>query len=372
MDITARTLLATLGAASVAVAQPGAGIVADHATIYTASNSTEGNEILVFEMGPNGTLTRAGSFPTGGFGTGAGLGNQGGVVFSADGQYLLCVNAGSNDVSVFSVRDDSLVLTDLEASLGELPVSIAVDGDLVYVLNGAGPGSIQGFDFFNGDLTPIANSMRPLSGARMTGAAQVGFTPDGSTLVVTEKATSLIDTYALFNDGTSDGPFTFRSSGITPFGFDFSQQGDLLVSEAFGGEENASAASSYMVGADASLNVITPSAPTTETAACWLVVSPNGAYAYTTNTGSGTVTGFNVDGRTGMIKRFDRDGVTGVTGKGSMPIDAAFAPSGFFLFTLDSGTHAITVFRADTHSGDLVQASALPGLPEGANGLAAR
>ena len=52
------------------------------------------------------------------------------------GHVLLAVNAGSNTLSLFRVaRGDKLLLKQVVASGGEFPVSIAVRGDLVYVLN---------------------------------------------------------------------------------------------------------------------------------------------------------------------------------------------------------------------------------------------
>mmetsp|Transcript_15908 Transcript_15908/g.21304 ORF Transcript_15908/g.21304 Transcript_15908/m.21304 type:complete len:237 (+) Transcript_15908:185-895(+) len=76
------------------------------------------------------------------------------------GNCLLAVNAGSNTVSSFrinSARDISLVET--VDSGGEIPVSIAVNEDLVYVLNVGGVGSIAAFSLFhfNCKLTSIGD-----------------------------------------------------------------------------------------------------------------------------------------------------------------------------------------------------------------------
>ena len=348
----------------------GAPVLAQPGAVYTMSNDARSNAVIAYSRGGNGALSEAGVYPTGGSGTGAGLGSQGSVVLSKNGRWLLAVNAGSNDVSVFRVSRQGLVLTDVEASLGEMPTSVAIDGNLVYVLNAAGAGGIQGFWLdAQGDLSPIEGSARPLSGADMTAAAQVGFSPDGSTIVVTERATSLIDTYAVWIDGTTEGPFVSRSAGQTPFGFDFRSDGLLLVSEAFGGMEDASAASSYGIFRDGGLGVISASVPTTETAACWLVVSQNGKFAYTTNTGSASVTGYAVDPRTGALSRLDRDGVTGETGAG--PIDASFSRGGRFLYTLDAASDTISVFRVNPANGSLHGVQTLKGLPGSSVGIAA-
>src|SRR5262245_12187710 len=114
--------------------------------------------------------SRPAALPPCGFGTGSGLSNQGALTFSPDGHWLLAVSPGSNELSVFRVRVDGLALTDIVSSGGQRPVSVTSFGDLVYVLNAAGPGNIVGFNLSkDGQLTAIANSSRPLSGAAETG-----------------------------------------------------------------------------------------------------------------------------------------------------------------------------------------------------------
>src|SRR5258708_19297331 len=93
-----------------------------------------------------------------------------------------------------------------------------------------------------GDLTAIAGPTLPLSGASV-GPAQVQFSPDGSRLVVTEKATSRLDVYAVDGNGLASWLSTTPSAGGTPFGFAFGLRNDLFVSEATG------SASSYVLDA---------------------------------------------------------------------------------------------------------------------------
>src|SRR5262249_56044059 len=102
------------------------------------------------------------------------------------------------------------------------------------------------------------------------------------------------------------------SSGMTPFGFAFNRRGTLIVSEAFGGATGASAVSSYEVDDDGTLTLITGSAPTHQTAACWIANTANGRFTYTTNTGSSSVSGYAVD-RDGALSLLDPDGITAAT-----------------------------------------------------------
>jgi 6-phosphogluconolactonase (cycloisomerase 2 family) len=335
--------------------------------VYTLSNAADGNRVLVFARGRDGRLSPAGSEGTGGNGTGAGLGSQGALVLTPNERWLLAVNAGSNSVSVLEVRRGGVRLIDVEPSGGIRPISVTEHRGVVYVLN-AGSDSLAGFRLSHrGRLTPIPRSTRPLSQAGAD-PAQVEFSPDGDTLVVTEKATNRILTFPVSRHGLAGRARVHDSSGQTPFGFAFGRRGHLIVSEAFGGAVDASAVSSYRLGGHGELALITPSVGTTETAACWVVVTPGGRYAFVTNTGSGSISAYAVD-FDGSLELLD-DGRTGVTGDGSMPIDVTLA-DGRFLYEVNSGTHTIGAFRVRPDGG-LDPLPFLEGLPPAAVGIAAR
>ncbi|MBI5461417.1 MAG: beta-propeller fold lactonase family protein [Gammaproteobacteria bacterium] len=336
--------------------------------VYTMSNAVDGNKILAFSRADDGSLRPAGEYATGGLGSGAGLGNQNAVVLSKDGRWLFAVNAGSNQVSVFAVRRNGLVLVDTVDSGGVRPVSVTADRDVLYVLN-AGSDNITGYQLNRrGKLTPLPASTRPLSGAG-TGPAQISFSPDGDLLAVTEKATNRIDIYVVGEDGLATGPSVHASVGQTPFGFAFDRRGRLLVSEAAGGAFEASSVSSYTVTEDGGLQPISAAVPTTETAACWVVITGNGRYAYTTNAGSGSLAGYAI-GRDGRLSLLNPDGRSGVTGAGSTPIDMAMSNNSRYLYTLNAGSDTVGAFRVEADGS--LQALSGVSLPDGTNGLAAR
>ena len=338
--------------------------------VYTMSNATTGNSILVFNRAADGSLTPAGSYATGGLGVGRGLGNQNAVVLSEDQRWLFAVNAGSNEISVFAVSRAGLRLMDKVSSVGTQPVSIALDRNLLYVLNAGGTDNISGFTVGRrGKLTPLHGSTRYLSGTG-TAPAQVQFNPKGNVLVVTEKATNLIDTYTVDDDGYAHGPHVQPSAGITPFGFAFDERGRLYVSDAAGGAAGASSVSSYRVANDGGLQTISPTVATTETAACWVVISKDGRFAYTTNAGSGSISGYRV-ARDGQITLRDADGRTADTGAGSAPLDMALSRDGRYLYSLNSGTNTIGAFQVGV-DGALTPLAGIGGLPASANGLAVR
>ncbi len=346
----------------------------DAGAVYTMDNSTNDNHVLAYRRAANGSLMPAGIFDTGGLGSGGGLGNQNAVVLSRNGDWLFACNAGSDEISVFAVTPSGLVLADKESSGGRHPVSLALHHNLLYVLNAGGAvgdnDNVTGFIFAFGKLLQGPNSTRALS-ADSTGPAQVSFTGDGNTLIVTEKATSVIDTFTVDDNGLLDEHKTFASPVPTPFGFAVGQANRIFVSEANGGAADGSSVSSYEVSDDGDLAGISIGVPTTESAACWVVLTGNQRFAYTSNTGSGTISGFEV-GRDGKLQLLNADGVTGTTGgAGSKPIDMAVSRDSLYLYSLNSGTHTMSAFRVNAN-GSLQTLPGLSGLPASANGLAAR
>ena len=287
-----------------------------------------------------------------------------------DGDRLLAVNAGDNTISLLHVgRRGNTWLSDIDPSGGARPISVTVHGKFVYVLNGgdaATPANIRGFVALWGKLVPLPGSTRPLSTAAPD-PAQVEFSPDGRHLVVTEKATNMIVTYSV-RHGHASGPNAQPSEGMTPFGFAFDKRGRLIVSEAFGGAPDASALSSYDLARDGTIAPITSSAGTTETAACWVVVTRNGRYTYTTNTGSNSISGYRI-GSDGALTLLDADGKTATTG--ATPIDMALAKGSRLLYALAGGVPEIDGFVVNG-DGSLEPIGAVGGLPAGTVGLAAR
>jgi 6-phosphogluconolactonase len=368
-----RTLSAVaLLASSFAFAQGGASASTAPGSVYTLTNAAAGNAVAVFDRSPEGELTPAGTVATGGLGTGAGLGSQGAVALSENGRWLFAVNAGSDDISVLEVYNGGieLALIDREPSGGDRPISLTSHGNLLYVLNAGAPNNITGFRVGkDGTLTSIPGSTRALSAAD-TSPAQVSFDPVGDVLVVTEKATNKITTFPVGLDGVPGQAVVHNSSGMTPFGFDFDNLGRVFVSEAFGGAANASALSSYTLLANGVLGTVSASVPTHQTAACWTAVSRDGRYAYTTNAGSGSVSGYRI-AHDGSLTLLDADGRTGDTGAGSSPIDAGFSANGRYLYVLTAGSHEIVPFAMNAN-GSLIELTAVTGLPVGMVGLAAR
>lgn len=342
--------------------------------VYTIDNGAT-NSVLEFQAAPGPSLTLVGTFSTHGSGTGARLVSQGAVTLTQNNQWLLTVDAGSNQITSFHVNNDgSLAFASIIGSRGTAPTSITTHGNLVYVLdNGTKTtsGNIAGFYLGNnGQLTFIPGSVQPLSGSPNSSPEQIGFSNDGNVLVVTEKAAGMIDTYVLASTGVASAPLTTPSNSAGPYGFAFTPQGYLVVSEAATGT-----LSSYSVSDGGNLRTLSGSIPDFGLAPCWVAVSPGGQFVYTTNAHEGTISGYAVSG-TGTINLF-----SSVAAKTSIPsLDLAFGSSNNnvdssnsnarfqFLYVLNG--NSITSFLAYP-DGSVAQFASVSGLPASATGLAA-
>jgi 6-phosphogluconolactonase len=325
--------------------------------VYTLTNAVDGNAVVAFHRATNGSLTRIGTFPTGGKGIGGTvdpLTSQYSVILDADHHSLFAVDAGSNRVTSFHVNQNgSLIRVASVRSNGVLPVSLATHGSLLYVLN-TGDNTLSGFRVIGKALlVPLPHSTRSLAeGAN--GAAAIHFTHDGRRLIVSERVSNRFEVFPVQFDGRLGDPTISPANGGASFGFDVTDRNQPIVSETQG------SLTSYALASNGTLSPITASISTGGAAACWVTIADNGRFAYTTNAGSNFVAGFAVD-NAGHLTALNPGGKTGDVGAGATPIDLDHVESRF-LYTLEAarGTIGAFVIRND---GSL---SARPDTPVGA------
>jgi 6-phosphogluconolactonase len=335
--------------------------------IYVQTNDAERNEVVVFDRDAAGRLTQLGRFDTGGRGTGEPhLASQSSVALNGDGSLLFVANAGSGELSLFSVQDIGLRLEGRVSTGGSLPTSVAVHGDIAYVLNAGGDGGIVGFSITGGVLMPLEGAARALSTAGAD-PAQIAFSPDGRSLLVTERGTNTISTYTVEERGRAVGPEAIASSGATPYGFDFAADA-VVVTEAFGGEIGAGAVSSYALRAAGRLEPVSASVGDTRSEVCWAAVTKDGRFVYVTNFGDGTISSYALRDDGGLellepIAASTRLGEKGIR-------DEAITGDGRFLYALDADARRVYGWSVGD-DGSLTPVGHADGLPETVAGLAA-
>jgi hypothetical protein len=317
--------------------------------VYVNDNSAGANAVAGFDRHADGSLTPipGSPFATGGAGTGAGIGSQGALQESADGRYLLAVDAGSNDISVLRIKPDGSldrVSGGTVPSNGNEPVSVAVSGELVYVANaGNGASNYTGFTLNpGGHLRPLADSTVSLPDGSAPG--DVLFNGTGRNLVGARIGSSLIDSFAVDGSGrlTAAAGSPFAAQGPGPFGSEFrpTNPSQLFVSNAHGGP-GAGSVSAFSVAADGTLSSIGASPfADLQTAPCWVEISHDGRFLFTVNTGSNSISRYSIAAG-GSLELL---GSTTLATPGAGAFDARLAPDGGTLFTVDDGARAISGF----------------------------
>jgi 6-phosphogluconolactonase (cycloisomerase 2 family) len=354
---------AAAGPAPSAVAQPAGAAASD--AVFVQSDNVAGNQVEVYRRNADGTLDLVQGYATGGLGgalTGSvvdHLAAQGSLTYDAVHRLLYAVNAGSNTVSVFAVDGAHLTLRQVVPSGGSFPVSVAAHGNVVYVLNAENGGSIQGYRVEDGRLVTESGWNR-LLGLESDGTpqfthtpGQVGFTADGSRLLVTTKAAGNdVYVYRLGADGSPSVSLTVDAlPGTVPFAFVNTGRDRIALVQA-----GTSTVAMYDVNADGTLTELSSYA-TGEAATCWIARS--GDLLYASNAGSASETGLEL-GVHGSLTG------AGDTATDAGTVDAAATPDGRYLYVQTGGAgivdeYAIAPGGSLTRIGSVTVAGAVGG-----------
>jgi 6-phosphogluconolactonase len=330
--------------------------------VYVQTNGADHNEVVVFARSEGGELERLDSYVTGGRGSGEPhLPSQSSLVL--EGDRLFVTNAGSDDLSVFTAAGEELLLLDRVKSGGTVPRSVAVNGKLVYVLNTGVEPNVAGFLLQDDGLVAVEGSARTAG----MDPAQVAFSPDGRTLLVTDRADK-IHAFPVEADGQLQERVTHQSSGATPYGFDVREDGVLIVTEAAGAQRGKASASSYKLGEPAQLAPVTGPVGSTRSEVCWAAISKNGRTVFVTNFGDGTISTYALD-EDGSIELRSAVAATTVDGQPGIR-DEALTSDGEYLYALHADTGRVFAWKVGA-DGDLAPVGSANGLPLTAAGLAA-
>jgi 6-phosphogluconolactonase len=324
--------------------------------VFTMSNDVGDNKVVARYRDTPGLLIEAGQFSADGAGTGAGLGNQAGIVLAKRGtvQYLLTISAGSDEISSFRVNQNSLTRIHVLSSGGDSPVSLAEHNGRVCVVHM--DGTVKCFKLNNNGTLALLAGGKSIGAGK--GPAQIAFVhPTGQVLAITAKATNEIITLFVNPNGSLNAPMAFPSAGMTPFGFCvWGEWKNLLaVSNAEGGVAGASTVSSYIISPTGVVTTRSAAIPSRQSAACWLVCSKSGTYGFVSNAASGTISTYNLDTSNGFISLKAGAAVTVPTDVGGLN-DMALSKDGALLYVRQGTTLAafeigdLTGFVGYSHS----------------------
>ncbi|MGE5209215.1 MAG: lactonase family protein, partial [Alphaproteobacteria bacterium] len=308
-------------------------------------------------------LTMVDEVATGGLGSAGAvdpLASADALVANGDGSLLLAVNAGSDQLSSLTV-DGGFNMVSIVSSGGEFPNSVALRGDLVYVLNAHGTPNISGFTVDgSGTLTPIAGSTVDLPGGASADPHDIRFSPDGSRLLVTEGGTNQIDIFDIGDDGLVTNTTTQPSAGMVPFGFVFTRNQVVAVTEAA-----SAAVSTYRLTDDDMLQPISAIVQDGQAATCWIAVTRVG-HTFVSNTPSGNLSSYQTAAN-GVLNLLHP---VAASEPGSAPIDMALSRDNRSLYVEDSANGKVLIFRVSGTT--LRPAGVVNGLPTSLQGIVAR
>ncbi len=390
--------------------QQGAPKKVNYDAVYTTSNDPSGNSVIVFTRAANGTLTQRKVVSTGGKGIASTppfgfpiADGSGSVNLTPDGKLLFVINAGDNSVSSFRITASGPKLVSHVPSHGKLPISLTSSGDLLYVVNETSA-NIFGWRFSaTGKLTPIAGSDRKLTAVTPKGkkdkvgvTAGIGFADKGGVIVVTQRGLPRtygeIDTFLISRDGAAGPSHAFATPGI-PNVFGFSASGNrILVSNAGyvatpSGAMPNPADPTQFIGSAATYNVsptgkltFVKNTLTGGRAACWLVVTKNGRFAFAANTLSDSVPDTFTGKGAVSVLAVGPGGKMTLRGQASdggpgFPTDEALSGDDHYLYVLDpfvmGGPSHIDVYHVGSN-GSLTRIQTTPSaLPNGVSGIGA-
>lgn len=387
--------------------------------VFVMSNILDRNTIVGYSRADDGTLTLTGEFETGGLG-GDFDGPEGldplisayALINTPDNEYLMAVNAGSDTVSVMRVNSDlTLDLVDTESTAGVGPNSLAYNDGIVYVTNIDADGefqgepdqegSIYGYTFSNGDLTPIEGSRRVLKNR----PAAVRFTPDGDQLLVTSinagsaaLASGDQDSIIVYNLDENGLATTYPADGATStlvgnaegrnlpsaIGFEVVDRSNgtfAVVTEArefrslgeppiFPGLQTGSV-SVYQVGDEGSLTptqldlLAGQTATVGQRTACWIVFAPDSDYFWVSNALDASISTYRFTDSSGNVELVEELAAIGVQPTSTDPavafattdgwIDLDISDDGRFIYQLFGLSGVVGVYAVDGGSLTLVE-----------------
>jgi 6-phosphogluconolactonase (cycloisomerase 2 family) len=242
-----------------------------------------------------------------------------------------------------------------------------VHGRNVYVLNTAGEPNVAVFELEGERLMPVSGAARSLGPG--SDPAQVALSTDGRTLLVTDRAVDSIHAFAVDETGSlAPRAVTRSSSGATPYGFDVTTDGVLVVTEAAGGQVGKASASSYKLDGGAELSLVSGAVANTRSEVCWAVIGNDGRTVFVTNFGDGTISTYLID-RDGSIELREAVAATTVDGQPGIR-DEALSADGRYLYALHADTGRVFGWEVGAE-GTLNPLGSANGLPLTAAGLAA-
>ena len=315
--------------------------------LFVNNQAASGNSINGYSVAADGTLTSLAGSPvaTGGLGATVACPSVNRLALSAGNNLLFVSNGGDQTISAFQIDPANGALTatagspfasglTLDACSG-ISLSATLDGRF---LMASSNGQIATFGIgAGGALTPLFNAVNPV-------VPNAGMKISANGLFLAVSNGTSVSVFDINPDGSltaaSGSPFAEAGTGSLA-GLDFSSTSGLL----YGAEASPTAAlaDAWTVGANGALAAIAGSPfSTTAINSNVVLLSPNDAFLFASNSGSASVSSFSV-GASGSLTSL---GSFGSASSLHTPVGMATDRSGSLLYVADD-TFGVGVFRID-------------------------
>jgi 6-phosphogluconolactonase (cycloisomerase 2 family) len=309
---------------------------------FFLSNPQGPNSVEAFSRNTaTGLLAYLGSFPTRGNGTTAIQGSQAHAVI-VNGDFLYAVNSGSNNFSTFRIGSDGRpVWLATTPSNGVRPVSIAIHGNLLFVLNQgivAAPGvvpvdaSIRGFSINSSGIpSPIVPDVA-FSFDSADSPSDVFFTGNGLRLAVLKSGAKAVATFDVSQSGALSNNQTI-SVGNQPVGGAANSHLPWTGFAAVIGEEVTGVGASVVsFSASSNLTIQSQISAVADKDPCWAATSVSGKRLWSSNFMPKSLTLYLVDANSTLTHSSTHTLPPTDAGPGSLDLDVS--ADGRFLYRL--------------------------------------
>src|SRR5437016_5080668 len=166
--------------------------------VYTQTNEPA-NAVIAFRRDEHGALDRIGTFASGGAGDAKPhLTSQGSVTLTGDRRHLLVTNASSDDLSLFSLREDGSLELLHTAPAGPTPYGFAITGGGTLVVTEAfraqkGAAAASSYRIDGGEVRLVTSSV----GNGRSEICWAAITPDDRFAFTTNFADGAVSRYAI-------------------------------------------------------------------------------------------------------------------------------------------------------------------------------
>ncbi|MGA8429090.1 MAG: beta-propeller fold lactonase family protein [Candidatus Sulfotelmatobacter sp.] len=272
------------------------------------------------------------------------------------GRFLFVSNGGDSTVSAFIVNAVSGALTAVSGSpfvSGRQPTSVVVDSGahFVYATNNL-DNTISGFSISTSGMLTALDGF-PISTAPLMGPIALAIDPRGKLLYVVNADSNSVTSYSIDAGNGSLTNMGFQSTGSSPNSLTVDPTGRyVLVSDS--GSSDV-----YVYAIDGPTGALTQAAVSPSSgldSPSTVAADPSGKRAYVGNGNPSDLVGYWLNTSTGVLKQLPNSPFVGVTG----PFSLSFDLSGGFLFVANNSGNTVSGYAVNRTNGAL---SAVPGTP---------